>query len=79
MTTSKSKYSSTFTAGALLLKEFQSISDVIGQMDLHEILAKEKQANKYLRIKTEQARGRVISEMRRRLINTILDCKEYLF
>lgn len=66
----KSKYSSSFTAGALLLKEFQSIAEVIDHPDLREILTKEKQENQFLRIKTEQARKRVISEMRRRLKST---------
>lgn len=67
MNQQKSKYSSSFTAGALLLKEFQAISVIIDQPGLQDILTREKEENQYLRIKTELARKRVITEIKRRL------------
>ena len=67
MTTSKSKYRASFTAGALLLSEFRSIAHLIGCEDLVDQLNKEVQENSYLRLKTELARARVVTEMKRRL------------
>lgn len=67
MNQKKSKYRASFTAGALLLSEFRSIAHLIGSDDIIEQLNNEVQENAYLRLKTELARARVITEMKRRL------------
>lgn len=67
MKNNSSKYRASFTAGSLLLNEFKSIVHLIGSEELIENLNKEVQGNAYLKVKTEQGRARVITEMKRRL------------
>jgi hypothetical protein len=67
VTQQKSKYRSSFTAGALLQNEFKAIAGLLSSADLDEVLKNETQENKYLRLKKELARSRVVTEMKRRL------------
>ena len=69
----KSKYRASFTAGALLQNEFKAIAGLFGSDDLDAVLKNEIQENKYLRLKKELARSRVITEMRRRLKYTAIE------
>lgn len=64
-----SKYSASFTAGALLFQEFNSINQFLSGDDLLTILKTEVKENKYLAIKTESARKRIIQEMLKRMGN----------
>jgi len=65
----KSKYTGSFTAGALLHHEFVVIQPFMQEENLTDLLALEVKQNKYLAIKTEAARKRIVREMRNRIIN----------
>jgi hypothetical protein len=65
----KSKYTASFTAGALLFQEFNSVIPFISGDNLYILLQSEVRENKYLAIKTESARKRIIQEMLKRAGN----------
>jgi len=65
----KSKYTGSFTAGALLHHEFVAIQPFMQDENLNDLLAIEIKQNKYLAIKTEAARKRIVREMQNRIIN----------
>jgi len=58
-------YSASFTAGGILFNEFEAI--------LPYIMLQEAKENKYLRINTESARKRVITELKKRIEAVNLD------
>ena len=63
----KSKYTGSFTAGALLHREFVVIQQFMQDENLKELLALEIKQNKHLAIKTETGRKRIVSEMQIRI------------
>lgn len=65
----KSKYTGSFTAGALLLHEFVVIQPFMQDENLNDLLALEIKQNKFLAIKTEAARKRIVREMKIRIQN----------
>jgi hypothetical protein len=62
----QSNYSASFTAGALLFQEIKSVIELLKQDDFIELLDKERGENKFLKIKTENARIRVTTEIKKR-------------
>ncbi len=66
---SKSKYTASFTAGALLFQEFNSVSQFMHDDGLASVLQTEVHENKYLAIKMQSARKRIIQEMVKRVEN----------
>jgi len=82
----KTDYSASFTAGALLLDEFQGIKSLLTAPDFFDLLSIDQKENKYLKIRTETARTRIISEIKKRYeavpkdfwtFATTLEDKEY--
>ncbi len=69
----KSKYTASFTGGALLFHEFKSIIAHISDKNLFTFLEKEVKENKFLGIKTESARKRIVQEMMNRVVNAPSD------
>jgi len=69
----KSKYSAAFTAGALLLHEFNSIIPFISGDNLLTLIQAEVKENNFLSIKTESARRRIVQEMLKRVENAPAD------
>lgn len=59
-------YSSSFTAGALLYQELVSVIEILKSDQPVMLLNKEKEENQFLKIKTESARTRIITEIKRR-------------
>ena len=66
---SKSKYTASFTAGALLFQEFNAVNQFMSDGALVSVLQTEVKENKYLAIKTQSARKRIIQEMAKRVEN----------
>lgn len=64
---SPSKYSSAFTAAALLYKELNTIINASGIDTLDQTLRNEVKQNTFLAIKTESARQRVVQELLKRI------------
>jgi len=65
MDTSK-KYDANFTAGGLLYRDFTAVSSILTDKDFLEQIQNEGELNLLLGISTENARKRVISEIKRR-------------
>ena len=63
----QSKYSSAFTAAALLYKELNTIINASGIDTLNQTLRNEVKQNAFLAIKTESARKRVVQELLKRI------------
>ena len=63
------KYSSSFTAGGLLFNEFEAILPALIAGNIEEFLRKESGENNYLKISTESARKRIITELKKRIIS----------
>jgi hypothetical protein len=66
MIKNRSNYSASFTAGALLYEEIKSVIDLLKQDNFTDLLDKEIGENKFLKIKTENARIRVTTEIKKR-------------
>ena len=62
-----SKYSAAFTAGALLYSEINAVLSLLKQENFVLLLDQESKENILLRIKTEAARTRVVTELKRRV------------
>jgi hypothetical protein len=62
-----SKYSAAFTAGALLYSEIKTVLPLLKQENFVNLLDQESKENNLLRIKTEAARTRVVTELKRRV------------
>jgi hypothetical protein len=62
----KSKFSTSFTAGALLYNEFMGVLPFLKQTEFEKLLDQEKAENKLLKIRTESARTRVNTEIKKR-------------
>ena len=60
-------YSSSFTAGGILHNEFEAILPFLLQPGINEFLMQEAKDNIYLKIKTESARKRVVTELKKRI------------
>ena len=63
---SKSKYSASFTAAALLYPEHLRMEELLRSPDFEERIGKEVEENKYLSIKMQASRKRVVQEVRKR-------------
>ncbi len=59
-------YSGAYTAGGLLLDEFEALFPILQSPDWEGLLLKEQKENQFLKINSEQARARVMIEIRRR-------------
>ncbi|WP_100629832.1 BrxA family protein [Algoriphagus formosus] len=57
------------TSGALLFNEFEQLIPILEQENQIELLNQESKANQFMRIKTESARKRIITEIKRRIAN----------
>ena len=60
-------YSASFTAGGLLFNEFESVLSFVQKDDFNEFILQEAKNNNYLKIKTEAARKRVVTEIKKRV------------
>lgn len=60
-------YSASFTAGGILFNEFESILPIVNEENVVELLNKEIKENHFLKIKTESARIRITTELKKRL------------
>lgn len=60
-------YSASFTAGGILFSEFEAILPFIQKEGIRDFLVRESKENNYLRIATESARKRVITELKKRI------------
>ena len=54
------------TSGALLLNEFEQLLPILAGKDLERDLLKESKENLLMKVKTESARSRIITEIKRR-------------
>lgn len=63
----KPKFSASFTAGSLFINEFIALSDQLISENVLELLRNEVKRNYVLGIKSEKARSRVVSEIRKRI------------
>jgi hypothetical protein len=63
----KSPYSSAFTAGGVLFREFNAVLPLIFQNENVALLNREKLENKYLSINSEASRKRVLQEIIKRV------------
>jgi len=54
------------TSGALLLQEFETLLPILLLEDRNELLIREKHENKYIGIKMESSRERILRDMRKR-------------
>ncbi len=63
---STSNLSASFTAGALLFNEFVSVLALLRESDFVKLLDQERAENKLLKIRTESARKRVNTEIKKR-------------
>lgn len=63
----KNIYSASFTAGGLLYSEFNALLEIISRKDWKDSLAAEIRNNQYLKINSETARIRVITEIKKRI------------
>lgn len=63
MISNTTKYNSGFSVGGMYLHEFQAIENIVKNDDFESLIKTEGANNKYLAIKTEQSRKRVISEI----------------
>ncbi len=62
----KSKYSAAFTAAALLYPEHVRMEELLLSPDFEERIGREVEENKYLSIKMQASRRRVVQEIRKR-------------
>ncbi|MEO6671415.1 MAG: BrxA family protein [Ferruginibacter sp.] len=60
-------YSASFTAGGILFNEFEAILPYIQQVGIKDFLQQEVRDNLYLKINTESARKRVVTELKKRI------------
>lgn len=63
----KPQFSASFTAGSLFVNEFIALSDQLISENILEILRNEVKLNHVLSIKSEKARSRVVSEIKKRI------------
>src|SRR5687767_2292045 len=66
-------YSASFTAGGILFNEFEAILNFIEKEDFNEFILQEAKDNNFLKIKTEAARKRVVTEIKKRVESTSQD------
>lgn len=59
-------YTSSFTVAALLYQEFMASKDILQQENFVELINQERKENKFLGIKTEIGRKRVVTEIKKR-------------
>lgn len=71
-------FSASFTAGALLYNEFLSLLSILKKPDYVLHLNKEKEDNKLLKINTESARIRVITEIKKRVRSVQIEFWDFL-
>ncbi len=67
--TPKSKYTGSFTSGALLHREFLATMTAFREDELLTQLDVEIEQNRYIAIKTENARKKIVREMKKRIAN----------
>ncbi|MBU4485344.1 MAG: DUF1819 family protein [Candidatus Delongbacteria bacterium] len=60
------KYDANFTAGGLLSSEFKSLYPILFESNFIVQIEKERELNNFLGIKTESARKRIVTEIKRR-------------
>lgn len=60
-------YSASFTAGGIYSNEFEALLPFILSGDVKEVLEREVKENKYLKVNTESARQRMVTEIKKRL------------
>jgi hypothetical protein len=69
MTKPQKTYDANFTAGGLLLNEFQALEGALLGEDFQEVIKIEEESNYVIAIATLSARKRVITEIKRRQLN----------
>lgn len=55
------------TSGSLLFNEFEQLLPILSQQGIHEALLQESKENRLMKVKTEAARKRIITEIKRRI------------
>ena len=72
-------YDANFTAGGLLLHEFQALESILTQEGVEEALITERSANEFVGIKTDAARKRILLEVWRRYQAVPVEFWEHLY
>ena len=57
------------TSGALLFNEFEKLLPILNQENREELLSNESKENQLMGVKTESARKRIVTEIKRRISN----------
>lgn len=75
----KLKNYTALTTGALYLSEFDAIMPILQSNESHKELTRELKENRFLGIKTESSRKRIISDLRRRIKFAPVDFWDFYF
>lgn len=63
----KQNTTTAITAGALLFREFEALRDILIVNEYRSLLDEEVMGNQYLKIKSQAARKRIVTEIKRRI------------